>query len=313
MRRLFAVKRNLTLKLAIQLALMGLLFGVSAQVRAAACCGGGLPVPALVLGDERANVSTTLSYSTVGTDVNADGIWQHRQISEQAQTLRLDSARILSDRTQLGASLPIIRRSHADDSAAGIGDVAVNGGYEFLPEWEYSAWKPRGLGYLQLTLPTGRSIYEASRVDQIDSRGRGFWALGTGVALTKIRGAYDGILLVDVHRSFSKEAKGTTAGDLQLTPGWGGGLTFGAGRTYKDLRLGASLAWIYEDGTKVSGAVNSDGVLSRYAVAAASLIYTPSRDWSASLSYSDQTLFGSPANTPLAQAVQVSYQHRWPR
>jgi hypothetical protein len=107
---------------------------------AAACCGGGIPVPALVLGDEKANISSSLTYSTVGTDVTADGIWQHRQITEQAQTLRLDSAHIVADRFQIGASVPVVRRARNDDTRTGLGDVAVNGGYEFLPEWDYSPW-----------------------------------------------------------------------------------------------------------------------------------------------------------------------------
>jgi hypothetical protein len=281
--------------------------------RAAACCGGGIPVPALVLGDEKANVSSTLTYSTVGTDVSASGIWQHRQITEHSQTLRFDTAHVIADRFQIGASLPVVRRVRSEDSRTGLGDVALNGGYEFLPEWDYSPWKPHGLSYLQLTLPTGRSIYEATDVNQLDNTGRGFWALGTGVAFTKVRGPWDGVFLFDVHRSFAKEAKGTVAGDLQLTPGWGGSLTIGAGRSFKDIRAGASLAWIYEDGTEVSGGGLPNGALSRYASAALSLIYAPSRDWSASMSYSDQTLFGTPTNTPLARAISVSYQHRFPR
>jgi len=199
--------------------------------RAAACCGGGIPVPALVLGDERANISTTLSYATVGTDVTADGIWQHRSITEQSQILRLDSAHIFADRFQVGASMPIVRRARNEDARTGLGDVAINGGYEVLPEWEYSPWKPHGVAYLQMTLPTGRSIYEATDVDQLDNTGRGFWALGTGIALSKIRGPWDGVFLVDLHRSFSKEVRGTVAGDLQLSPGWGGSLTVGAGRS----------------------------------------------------------------------------------
>ena len=262
---------------------------------------------------EKMNVSTSLSYSTVGTDVTADGVWQHRSIVEQAQTLRIDTAHIVADRFQFGASMPIVRRARNDDTRTGLGDVAINSGYEILPEWDYSPWKPHGVTYLQLTLPTGRSIYEATDMDQLDNTGRGFWALGTGIALSKIRGPWDGIFLFDIHRSFSKEAKGTVAGDLELSPGWGGSLTVGAGRTYKDLRAGASLAWIYEDGTKVSGGGLPDGALSRYASAGLSLIYSPSRDWSTSLSYSDQTLFGSPTNTPLARSVQVSYQRRFPR
>ena len=280
---------------------------------AAACCGGGIPVPALVLGDEKANASSTLTYSSVATDVSSAGIWRHRAIDELAQTLRVDSATILADRFQAGVSLPIVRRSRADEASTGLGDIAINGGYEFLPEWDYNPWKPKGVAFLQLVLPTGRSIDQATLPDQIDSRGRGFWALGTGFSLFKIRGPYDGILLFEGHRSFSKEAPRTVSGDLQLTPGWGGTLTVGAGRTFKDLRIGASLSWIYEDATRVTGAVSSDGDLSRYASAATSLIYTPSRDWSASLSYSDQTLFGSPSNAALARSVQVSYQRRWPR
>jgi hypothetical protein len=292
--------------------LVSMIFAASIA-RAAACCGGGLPVPALVLGDEKANLSSTLSYSTVATDVGSDGVWQHRNITENAQTLRLDTAHVLDDRFQIGASLPIVRRARNEDARTGLGDVAINGGYEFLPEWDYSPWKPRGLGYLQLTLPTGRSIYEATDVNQLDSTGRGFWALGTGAAFTKIRGAYDGAVLVDLHRSFGKSVNGTSAGDLQLSPGWGGSVTLGAGRTFKDVRVGASLAWIYEDGTKVSGGGLPDGSLSRYAAAGLSMIYSPSRDWSASASYSDQTLFGTPVNTPLSRSFIVSYQHRFPR
>lgn len=286
----------------------------SAQAaRAAACCGGGLPVPALVLGDENANVSSTLTYSSIGTDVSSDGIWRHRQVSEIGQTLRIDTAHIVADRFQVGASLPFVRRSRADETSTGLGDIALNGGYEILPEWDYSPWRPRGVGFIQLVLPTGRSINEATLADQIDSRGRGFWALGAGFSLYKVRGPWDAIVLMEGHRSFAKEAPGTISGDLQLTPGWGGSVTLGAGRTFKDLRVGGSLAWIYEDATRVSGAVTSEGNLSRYASAAASLIYSPSLEWSASLSYSDQTLFGEPANTALARSVQVGYQRRWPR
>lgn len=284
------------------------------QVFAAACCGGGIPVPALILGDENANLSTTLTYSAIDSDVLPSGVWRRRDVTEQSQTFRLDSAHIVADRFQIGGTLPIVRRARGADTAeTGLGDVALNGGYEFLPEWDYSEWRPRGVGFLQLVLPTGRSIYESSSIEQLDSRGRGFWAVGTGFTLTKIRGAWDGVLLGDVHRSFGKEAKGTVAGDLQLSPGWGGSLTAGAGRTYRDFRLGASLAWIYEDATAVAGAIESRGYVSRYASAALGLIYAPSRDWSAALSYADQTLFGTPANTPLARSIQVSYQRRWAR
>jgi hypothetical protein len=293
------------------------LVGVSLQLcsslaNAAACCGGGLPVPALILGDERANFSSSVTLSEIRTDVSANGIWKDRDRKENAETLRLNAAHIFKDRYQYGASLPILRRERVNNDT-GLGDVALNAGYEFLTDWDYHPIRPKGVGFLQLVLPTGKSIQEADTLDQVDSRGRGFWALGVGSAFTKVRGKFDAIALFDVHRSFNKNGASSSAGKIDLKPGWGGTASAGAGYTLGDFRLGGAASWIYEDAVEVSGAVESRGDVVRWAVATLSAVYSPNDDWTASFSYSDQTWLGSPTNTALARSVQFNVQKRWAR
>lgn len=283
-----------------------------ASALAAACCGGGLPVPALILGDEKANFASSLTLSEIGTDVSANGVWKDRTNKENAETLRFDAAHIFNDRYQYGMSVPVLRRERVNNDL-GFGDVALNGGYEFLTDWDYHPIRPRGVGFIQLVLPTGKSIQEAQTLDQVDSRGRGFWALGIGSAFTKVRGKFDAIAIFDVHHSFQKNGASSPAGIIDLKPGWGGTATVGAGYTFGDFRFGGAGSWIYEDAVNISGAVMSRGDVVRWAVATFSAVYSPNDDWTGSLSYSDQTLLGSPTNTALARSIQFNIQKRWAR
>jgi hypothetical protein len=70
---------------------------------------------------------------------------------------------------------------------------------------------------------------------------------------------------------------------------------------------------MYEDPVATSGSVESKGSAQRVVTSLASLTYTPVDQWSASISYSDQTLFGRPINTTLAQSVQLYFQRRFDR
>jgi len=165
---------------------------------------------------------------------------------------------------------------------------------------------------LQLTLPTGRSINESQSVYQLDSRGRGFWALGVGTVLTKVLGRWDVFSNLDVHRSFNKSySNAQSQGELQ--PGYGGNLALGGGYSFGSLRFGGSLTWIYEDPVHVRGTIHSRGAAQRYATATLSASYLFRREWAATLAYSDQTRFGDPSNTSLGRGAAIMIQKRWPR
>lgn len=283
-----------------------------AQVWAAACCGGGIAAPALIVGDERAQVTTSYSYSRVSDDVDDDAVWRSRDVSESIETFRIEAARTFADRFQMGGSLPVIRRLRQADSASGFGDVGLNLGYEYLPDWDYNPWRPHGLGYLTLVLPTGTSVTESEQTYQLDARGRGFWAFGAGTLLTKTWGNWDGSLRGEVHRSLAKHyANSRSSGTLH--PGYGGDLGLGSGYSIKDWRLGAQVTWTYEDPVDVTGTITSRGSPQRLATLALSVGYLLPGDMSLIFSYSDQTLVGSPSNTNLARAAQIQLQRRWAR
>jgi hypothetical protein len=288
---------------------------IGGQALAAACCGGGFSVPSLITGDDEAMLTTSFAYSKVDTDVSQSGVWKKNADDQISQTFKIEAAHIFSDRFQVGGSLPIVQRNRgSQDSSSGFGDTALMLGYEYLPDWDYNLYRPKGIGFLQLTMPTGKSIYDAENQDQLDARGRGFWALGVGTSLTKSIRAWDFHTLFEFHRAFQKATDSAQAqGQIMVKPGWGGSLETGAGWNKGDLRVGTSLAWNYEDAIDVTGAIASKGAPQRYATGTLMTSYMWTQEWALAASYSDQTLFGSPSNTTLAKSVVVSLQRRWAR
>jgi hypothetical protein len=288
---------------------------LSSAAFAAACCGGGFSVPSLITGDDAGVVTTSLSYSKIATDVSADGLWTKDSQDEITKTLKIDAAHIFADRYQVGASLPVVLRTRGDsDTTSGLGDSTAMLGYEYLPDWDYHPLRPKGIGFLQLTLPTGKSIYESQSYDQLDTFGRGFWAIGLGTSLTKTIHVWDFASLFEFHRSFAKSmASDQAGGPITAHPGWGGSLNLSAGWNKGNLRLGGGLSWIYEDSVDVTGAMTSEGAPQRYATGSLVASYMWSQEWAGNITYSDQTLFGNPLNTTLSKSVVVSLQRRWDR
>lgn len=285
---------------------------ISQNVFAAACCGGGSAAASIITSDDKAQVSTSFTSMQVVVDnVDSEGIWRKWDDHQQVKTFRIEAAHIISDLWQVGAAVPIVQRSRLDKTYSGLGDVVGSLGYEYLPEWNYNQYRPKGIGFLQLTLPTGKAKAD-SEVGGLDSRGNGFWALGIGTMLTKVILEWDFVTSLEVHKSFSKSVSNSNLqGTLQ--PGFGGNFGLGAGYNFKDYRIGSNITWTYEDPIKVAAISNSNGTVERYATAALSGSYMYDEEWSGSATYSDQTLFGNPVNTSLGRSLAVQIQKRWGR
>lgn len=294
------------------LLLASLLLAAPLKASAAACCGGSVAAPALIAGDDKAQVTGAYIYQRISDDVGTDSLWRKRSERETSTTFRIDGAHIFNDQWQAGFSLPVVRRERSGRSSTGLGDVAASLGYEYLPDWDYNPWRPRGLGYLQLTMPSGKSINESDSPFQLDSRGRGFWAIGAGTLLTKIYGRWDILARAEVHKSFAKSFRNSQANG-RLTPGLGGSMGVGNGYSVQAWRLGMDLNWTYEDAIAVSGSINSKGSPQRYAAMTVSASYDFQNDWMATASYSDQTILGHPVNTSLGRGATLIIQRRWPR
>jgi hypothetical protein len=282
---------------------------------AAACCGGGMSAPALLVGDDQAQMTGSYSAHRVSIDlVDENGIWHKTDAPTQTQTFKIEAAYLLADRWQAGISIPVIQRQKGEISTtAGVGDVSTTLGYEYLPDWNYHPYRPKGLGFLQITTPLAKSKAE-SELGGLDSRGQGFWSVGLGTLLSKSFVDIDIFTSLEVHQSFAKKIN-TSQFQGTLKPGRGYNLSFGGGYNFKDYRLGGTLTSTYEDAVDSetqSGAVIT-GSAERYTTAALSLNYSPIVDWSAGLSYSNQTWFGDPQNTSMGESVSLVLQHRWPR
>lgn len=282
---------------------------------AASCCGGGFSIPALILGDDKAQVTSTYSYSQVSDDVLDNEKWLRRHDDNLTQTLKLEGALLISDESQVGLSLPLITKSAQNaQSAGGVGDLSLYFGHESFPEKSYSSWRPKGVTFLQLTLPTSPSIYDSSAMTSTDIRGRGFYSLGAGVALLKAWKVWDFNLSAEIHRAFSREVSNASyGGNIEVKPGWGTSQTLGAGWNYGDLRLGGSLAFLYEDPIQIRGSTNSDGSPQKNFTLGLSGSYMVNMESAVTVSYSDQSLIGAPVNSSLSKTINLSYQQRWPR
>ncbi|MBC7457387.1 MAG: hypothetical protein H7235_03855 [Bdellovibrionaceae bacterium] len=281
-------------------------------MNAAACCGGGSASALIMTSDDKAQVSTSFSVMEVVVDnVDSEGIWRKWSDHQQVKTFRIEAVQIVSDLWQVGAAVPIVQRSQLDKTYSGLGDVVGSLAYEYLPDWNYSRYRPKGIGFLQLTLPTGKAKAD-SDVGGLDSRGNGFWALGIGTILTKIIFEWDFVTSIEVHKSYDKTVKNSNLqGTLQ--PGFGGNFRLGAGYNFKDYRIGSQLTWTYEDPIKVDAISTSNGTVERYATATLSGSYIYDEGWSGTVSYSDQTLLGNPINTSLGRSFALQIQKRWGR
>ncbi|MBS1960366.1 MAG: hypothetical protein JST80_12890 [Bdellovibrionales bacterium] len=308
------MKRLLTLPFKIALPIAMALTVVAPSVaQAAACCGGGFASPTIIAGDQASQFTLSYGFNSVVVDnVDSEGYWRRWDEHQQVQSFRIEGATLLSDRWQAGLAIPMIQRTRTGDTHSGLGDVAATLGYEFLPDWDYNPIRPKGVGYFQITLPTGLSKYE-SETGALDTRGNGFWSVGLGALFTKTFSDIDAFTSVDVHRSFSKSVR-TSSIAGQLQPGFGGNFSAGLGYNFTAFRIGGALTWVVEDPVKIVQPLGTiDGAVERYTTASLALSYMKSDEWAGTLSYLDQTWFGSPTNTSLGRGLTIQIQRRWLR
>lgn len=283
----------------------------------AACCGGGNLFPSLIAGDASGQVTATTSYSHTFADAPVTGAAVTRAADdfETRSTLKVDAAVLLSDLWQVGVSVPIVRRlrdrhgSQAD--ALGLGDISALAGYEFLPQWSYSAWRPKGTLFAGVVAPTGRSPQDAQSLFQIDSMGRGYWMVTAGALFQKTWGRWDALFLAEAHQPFARDVV-AQAGVFHLNPAFGASGALGVGWSAGDLRLGAMLSAVFEGPVRTTGLIDEVGNPQVSYPLSAQLAYMLNDDLSLAGTFSDNSLLGA-TNTPLSRSLGVMLQARWDR
>ncbi|RYZ91709.1 MAG: hypothetical protein EOP06_06310, partial [Proteobacteria bacterium] len=103
-----------------------LLAFVPRMALAAACCGGGVALPSIIAGDDKAQLSMMYSISSIVVDnVDTNGVWRKWNEHPEVQTMRLEAAHLITDRLQAGIVAPFSQRSRLEESSSGIGDVST--------------------------------------------------------------------------------------------------------------------------------------------------------------------------------------------
>lgn len=297
----------------------------SSVALAAPCCAGGGSLPAMITGDEATQLTLTTSAGTVIGDAPAEGIpvFRSSRVRESSQLLKIDAATVLPgelDRWQAGVSVPMTRHDfwRADsgsNSPMALGDVQLGTAFAFLPEWSYSAWKPKGFVFAQLTLPTGRSIYESAATDAVDAGGKGFTTASAGMILVKRWSTWDASLTAQVSRSFGRDFAAISGSEpLSVAPFWGASASASVGWSRGAFRAGLRLQPVYTQALTTS--TPSSLSVSSYKLSwdtGLDATWLVNDDWSLSGSYVDQTLLGPAVNASLSRTVSVTLLRRWPR
>ncbi len=285
---------------------------------AAPCCAQAGSVPSLITGDERISIGASLSNGSVIGDAPAAGgglpVFRDALSTRESRSVLLLNAATLidGDRLQAGVSVPLqwnrIGTGSRNSSRVAAGDVSLTLGHETLPEWDYSFWKPRGFSFVQLTLPTGRSILESSEALAGDVTGLGHVAISAGFIALKRWSLWDASALIRLGRVFGR---GFDTG-ISTRSAWSGAFSVGGGVSFAErFRFGGTLGLDALSAQAVSGGgLDSAGAGRLVWTAGANLSWLRGDDDTLILGYADQTLFGPAYNASLARTFSLSVMHR---
>ena len=290
-------------------------FTLSHYAIGAACCNSSSNIPSLITNDSLGQITISTSSAKVIGDAPTHGTSVFRKSSddEWTHTLTIDASRNFFDLWQIGTRIPFVYKSRDTTSnsasAYGFGDISTTLGYEFLPEYYYSPYKPKGYLFFQSTFPTGSNIYESSQSFAIDARGKGFYTFTLGSLLLKKWQRLDTSLSFAVSKSLNRTFKSSDGSQIHVKPSYDftGSLGIGYAFTQKrSLRFGLRLTPAYTGHTN-----QSSYKLVWNTIAEGS--YSFNDNWMLSLNYSDQTLIGPARNTSLERAVSLAAAYYFAR
>ena len=292
------------------------------NAQASACCARSSAVPILIVGDDQSQINFGIAQGKVVAETTEEGvpIFGSPDESETNITYRADVATLLSDRFQVGVSVPVVQHmisfSNRSDSGVGLGDVRVSVGYEVIPVWDYSKWKPQGFIFSLVTLPSGRSVYESLSPTASDVTGNGFYSVSVGSLFLKRWDAWDTFFISEIHYSLPRTFE-SNSDPLFVKPGFGASAGLGVGFSPKEgpVRLGLRIQPRYDQPRQVpsmSLGLPQGRFLSVWDTGF-DVSYMVSGSDTLMVSYTDQTLLGEAINSNLNRVFAINFQHRWAR
>ena len=232
------------------------------------------------------------------------------QIKDESQTIDLGIHYQLLEYWQLASRVSLkskdIKKSGKAESETGLGDIDLQATYEYLPEYSYSLWKPRGFIYSKLTIPTSKSLYDSESTLYTDVRGAGLYSFSVGHFHLKKWGEWTLKFSTEVARFFGKTYPNYKLEDYHkvLVP-----MGVGYAPENSDFSFGVNDTFSYQTPKKTSGSISSTSQKEYFWELGFFVNYMHNRESLWSLSYSDSSLVGNSVNSPLYRTVALSYSY----
>lgn len=285
---------------------------LSLKAQASSCCGQSSASYTVLFLKQKLSTSFGVSYTDTQGRVNGGStdftVWSKKK--SQKQTFSFNGAFALSERNQVFMTASFLEASYEDsfggDQGSSLSDVLLGYSFEALPEYTYSAWKPEVYVSTFLNLPTGTSAYDAKALSEgAGVTGHDQLGAGVGLSIRKVRVPFILLTQLKVIRLFGKDFSGDEVSGFNDSSA-SAMVTYGS--SLWGLGFSTGLTWAHLSGRRLNGfkAGSSKSVTTIF-----SIQKVINEDFSASVSYSDQTLLGSPRNTLLNKAYSFNLSYNF--
>lgn len=284
----------------------------SQKIFAASCCGGGSSSSMIITSDNRREISLGVSARTdIGqTDQNGWSTFNNDQIIDSRTNFNFQYGEQLSENFQMGIKTSIaekhVKKSGKNEKNQGFTDLELQTTYEYLPEYTYHPYKPRGFLYAKLSIPLSNSIYDSQSTILSDVRGSGLYSTSFGNFFIKKLDLFTLKLGLELTRSFAKNfSKYKIYGFNRYTIPLGIAYAF----NQSDFSIGFTNTFSYTDEKKFRGNNLSNSHFERFWDSNIFFNYSPNRQVIYGVSYSDSSVFGDSINSPLYRSVALNYTY----
>ena len=290
------------------LILISLLTSLNAM--ASSCCGGGSSSSMIITGDNQNEYSLSLSQKNdLGTtDSQGYSTLNNQSVLDQQSAYSFQFQHLFTERLQGGIKTSFIekqiRKQNRFENESGLGDIELQGSFEFLPEFTYSAYKPRGFVYLKGSIPNSHSLYNSNSAIFSDVRGSGLYTLSVGSFFIKHLSNWSLKAGTEAQHFFGKKFSGVNLDSYQKYY-----LPLGVAYSNQNwpVTLGVNSTFNYQTAKKLTGLVNSKSNVEYFWELGTFVNWTINREETLGLSISDSSLVGKNINSSLYRTIGLSY------
>ena len=286
---------------------------ISINSYASNCCGGAPTVFHLPQNNQKINFNLGFSQvngvGRVFQDSSDFVEWTTRE--RTLDVVNFSGSYMVMDRLSFSGQSGFFY-SHYEDSFGKVtdqnwGDTLLALNFEAMPEYTYSAYKPKIFTSILLNIPTGRSIFEdGASPEGANVTGHGLWGLGLGLTLTKTWSPYMLNIQTKALQIFSGTIDEQTISDY---------IDFSSSIRFTTfinnkwaILFGADWSYISERERTFFEIVgnNLEALSSQRTSVVFGLNYSINLESTISLTYLDQTLLGQPRNTVINRTIGLN-------